>query len=178
MNIRSKDVVDDAWESEFQVSAYFGAEIFAVLGPSSVSKGIEWAFPKPDEFWKTNDGADISYTNDFHKFMHKDGFRVIMIDYDQLPQGVREWREMEMREGNSKERKWIAVVDGKAFFSPGVVKFLQPLFATKDVELGENTCKGMFEKWLMKVTCCSCLPAYRRTHQLEQLPQQTPPQRG
>ncbi|VUC29931.1 unnamed protein product [Clonostachys rosea] len=132
---------DFSWKSECRVSAYLDAEIFAVPGPSSVPKEIEWAFPTLDEYWRTDDGGDLPYPGDFNQFMHKDGFRVIMIQYDQLPQAVRDWREEKLKEGNSDERKWIAVVDGMAFFAPGVVTWLQPLFASRDVVLGKNACE-------------------------------------
>ncbi|CAI6101105.1 unnamed protein product [Clonostachys chloroleuca] len=139
-NFRSAKV-DFSWTSECRVSAYFDAEIFTVPGPSSVPKEIEWAFPKLDEYWRTDDGGDLPYPGDFNQFMHKDGFRVIMVQYDQLPQAVREWREKKLKEGDSNERKWIAVVDGMAFFAPGVVTWLQPLFASRDVVLGKNACE-------------------------------------
>lgn len=134
---------DNSWESECRVNAYLDAEIFPIPDPRNVPKEIQWAFPTLDAFWVNEDGGDLPYHGDFEQFKHKDGFRVIMIDYEELPKAVKTWRENAVKNGPFDESKFIAVVDSMAFFAPGVVTWLQPLFATKDVVAGKNACKGM-----------------------------------
>ncbi|KAH6880534.1 hypothetical protein B0T10DRAFT_581923 [Thelonectria olida] len=136
---------DVQWATDCKASAYLDAEIYAVSDPSNVPEGLKWAWEFLDKYWTTDDGGDLPYPGDFSTFMHKDGFRVLMVDYEQLPWAVREWREKEMEKGVAMERKFIAVLDGVAFFAPGVVTWLLPLFAGRDIKRGVDACQELDE---------------------------------
>lgn len=129
------------WVTECEASAALAAELFVISDPAEAPAGISGAMGYLDEFWKTDKGEDLPYPGDFDQFMHDDGFRILRVDYDQLPAGVRKWRE-EQFSTNTMERKFIAVLDGVAFFPPGVMTFLLPLFATQDVIAGQDPCQG------------------------------------
>ncbi|PWY95172.1 hypothetical protein BO94DRAFT_620649 [Aspergillus sclerotioniger CBS 115572] len=141
--IRSEPLPSDhhQWSVECSTSAYLDSEIVAVNDPANPPKEIAWAFPFLDEYWKTDDGEDLPYPGDFNRFKHPDGFRILRVDYDALPAGVRRWREEEMETAEEMDRKLIAVLDGVAFFAPGVVTYLMPLFATADVVGGHSACE-------------------------------------
>jgi hypothetical protein len=97
-------------------------------------------------------GVDLPYPGDFEDFKHPDGYRTLSMPYDSMPLAVKQWREDEMEKGTAMGRKFIAALDGVAYFAPGVVTYLMPLFASKDVVKGENACQG-------KNACCySSLP--------------------
>ncbi|KAF2476668.1 uncharacterized protein BDR25DRAFT_209892 [Lindgomyces ingoldianus] len=139
---RAQQGGDSSWnnyETKCHVSAYFDAEIFAVdiMKPPTE---VAWAIDRLDKFWRTDSGGDMPYPGDFDRFMHPDGFRVIKVDYEELPEKVKAWRDDQMIKG-TEERKYIANVDGVAFFAPGVVTWLLPLFAGKDVEVGKDACE-------------------------------------
>lgn len=137
------------FRSECYISAYLDAEIYAVPDFNNPPKAIAWALSFLDEYWKTPDGRDMPYPGDFstETYMHRDGFRVIMMDYEDLPWAVKKWRQENM-DKNEWNSKGIAVKDGKAFFAPGVVTWLLPLFAGRDVEPGKNACEG--EYWFFR----------------------------
>ncbi|GKU21408.1 unnamed protein product [Fusarium langsethiae] len=87
--------------------------------------------------------------------MHSDGFRILRTDYKDLPWAVRKYREELLEEGTKMERKFIAELDGVAFFAPGVVTWLAPLFAGSDVKPGQNACEDElvdFSNWDKKGT--------------------------
>lgn len=130
------------WQTDCRVSSTFEAEIYAVPDPAHAPKELAWAMNFLDDYWKTDDGGDLPYPGDFDRFMHRDGFRVIRIDYKDLPWPVRKYREQLLEEGKAVERKFIAEYKGVAFFAPGVVTWLAPLFAGKDVVSGQDSCKG------------------------------------
>jgi hypothetical protein len=132
------------WETECTASAYLDAEIYAVSDPSNVPEGLKWAWEFLDKYWTTDDGGDLPYPGDFSTFKHKDGFRVLRVDYEQLPWAVREWREKEIEKGVAMERKFIVVLDGVAFFAPGVMTWLLPLFAGRDITRGADACQGAY----------------------------------
>lgn len=136
-----EEVGASPWITECETSAVLAAELFVISDPAEAPAGISWAMGYLDEFWKTDTGEDLPYPGDFDQFMHDDGFRILRVDYDQLPAGVREWREAQFA-ANTMERKFIAVLDGVAFFPPGVMTFLLPLFATQDVIPGQDPCQG------------------------------------
>lgn len=129
------------WVTECEASAVLAAELFVISDPAEAPAGLSGAMGYLDEFWKTDKGEDLPYPGDFDQFMHDDGFRILRVAYDQLPAGVRKWRE-EQFATNTMERKFIAVLDGVAFFPPGVMTFLLPLFATQDVMAGQDPCQG------------------------------------
>ncbi|KAI5459357.1 hypothetical protein BGZ63DRAFT_390758 [Mariannaea sp. PMI_226] len=128
------------WTTDCKASAYLDAEIFAIKDPRNAPEGIKWAMDYLDKYWTSDDGSEYPYPGDFKTFMHRDGFRVISIRYDQLPWAVREWREQEMEKGLAEERKLIAVLDGVAFFAPGAMTWLMPLFAGADLTRGKDAC--------------------------------------
>ncbi|KAF9776143.1 hypothetical protein IL306_005705 [Fusarium sp. DS 682] len=129
------------WETDCRVSSQFEAEIYTVPDPSRAPKEIAWAMKFLDDHWKTDDGRDLPYPGDFDRFMHPDGFRVMRTDYKNLPWAVRKYHEELVKEGKQMERKFIAELDGSAFFAPGVVTWLAPLFAGSKVEPGKNACE-------------------------------------
>ncbi|KAF4965386.1 hypothetical protein FSARC_6800 [Fusarium sarcochroum] len=129
------------WKTECRVSSTFEAEIYTVPDPMHAPKEIAWAMNYLDEYWKTDDGGDLPYPGDFDRFMHPDGFRVMRVDYKDLPWAVRKYREELLKEGKQMERKFIAELDGSAFFAPGVVTWLAPLFAGSKVKPGQNACE-------------------------------------
>ncbi|KAM0541764.1 hypothetical protein ACHAPJ_013085 [Fusarium lateritium] len=131
----------DQWKTECSVSSTFEAEIYTVPDPMHAPKEIAWAMNYLDEYWKTDDGGDLPYPGDFDRFMHPDGFRVMRIDYKDLPWAVRKYREELLKEGKQMERKFIAELDGSAFFAPGVITWLMPLFAGSKVKPGQNACE-------------------------------------
>ncbi|KAJ4258104.1 hypothetical protein NW762_008244 [Fusarium torreyae] len=131
----------DQWKTECRVSSTFEAEIYTVPDPMHAPKEIAWAMNYLDEYWKTDDGGDLPYPGDFDRFMHPDGFRVMRVDYKDLPWAVRKYREELLKEGKQMERKFIAELDGSAFFAPGVVTWLLPLFAGNKVKPGQNACE-------------------------------------
>lgn len=130
------------WETECSVSSDFNAEIYAVPDPTSAPKEIAWAMDYLDKYWTTDNGGDLPYPGDFDRFMHPDGFRILRVDYKELPWAVRKYREELLKEGTKMERKFIAELDGVAFFAPGVITWLAPLFAGSNVKSGQNTCEG------------------------------------
>ncbi|ORY01279.1 hypothetical protein BCR34DRAFT_494043 [Clohesyomyces aquaticus] len=136
----SSDRGRDEWQEQCHVTSTFSAEIYAVdiMNPP---KEVAWAIGRLDKIWQTDEGGDLPYPGDFERFMHEDGFRVIKVDYEKLPKGVKEWREEQIREG-TEERKFIAEIDGVAFFAPGVVTWLLPLFASSEVEGASDACQG------------------------------------
>ncbi|KAF4446589.1 hypothetical protein F53441_9816 [Fusarium austroafricanum] len=129
------------WNTDCRVSHKFEAEIYSVKDPTHAPKEIAWAMKFLDEHWKTDDGGDLPYPGDFDRFMHRDGFRVMRIDYKKLPWAVRKYHEELVKEGKQMERKFIAELDGSAFFAPGVVTWLAPLFAGSHVVPGKNACE-------------------------------------
>ncbi|KAF5974697.1 hypothetical protein FCOIX_8114 [Fusarium coicis] len=138
--IRITDAVHEKnlWKTDCRVSSQFEAEIYTVKDPSRAPKEIAWAMEFLDNHWKTDDGRDLPYPGDFDRFMHPDGFRVMRMDYKKLPWAVRKYHEELVKEGKQVERKFIAEIDGSAFFAPGVVTWLAPLFAGSQVELGKD----------------------------------------
>ena len=152
MNMASPPKERVEWKTECSVSSNFEAEIYAVPSPSEAPKEIAWAMDYLDKYWRTDAGGDLPYPGDFDQFMHPDGFRVMRVDYKDLPWAVRKYREELIAEGTKMERKFIAEKDGVAFFAPGVVTWLAPLFAGADVKPGKNACEGKFSpKILQKV---------------------------
>lgn len=129
------------YETECSVISKFEGSIYVVPDPSRAPKEIAWAMDFLDEYWKTDDGGDLPYPGDFDRFMHRDGFRIIRVDYKNLPWAVRKYREELLAEGKAMERKFIAEIDGVAFFAPGVIKWLAPLFAGSDIVLGQDSCQ-------------------------------------
>ncbi|EXA34001.1 hypothetical protein FOVG_14864 [Fusarium oxysporum f. sp. pisi HDV247] len=129
------------WKTDCRVSSQFEAEIYTVQDPSRAPKEIAWAMNFLDNHWKTDDGRDLPYPGDFDRFMHPDGFRVMRTDYKNLPWAVRKYHEELVKEGKQMERKFIAEIDGSAFFAPGVVTWLAPLFAGSKVEPGKDACE-------------------------------------
>lgn len=130
------------WNTDCRVSSKFEAEVYTVNDPTRAPKEIAWAMKFLDEHWKTDDGGDLPYPGDFDRFMHRDGFRVMRTEYKKLPWAVRKYHEQLVKEGKQMERKFIAELDGSAFFAPGVVTWLAPLFAGSDVVPGKNVCEG------------------------------------
>ncbi|KAF4976446.1 hypothetical protein FZEAL_6884 [Fusarium zealandicum] len=130
-----------AWQTDCSVSASFEAEIYVVPDLTRAPKEVQWAMEYLDEYWKTDDGGDLPYPGDFDRFMHPGGFRVMRVDYKDLPWTVRQYREELLAEGTAMQRKFIAELNGVAFFAPGVVTWLGPLFAGTNVKLGENACQ-------------------------------------
>ncbi|KAI1070308.1 hypothetical protein LB507_010260 [Fusarium sp. FIESC RH6] len=150
MNMASPPKERVEWKTECSVSSNFEAEIYAVLSPSEAPKEIAWAMDYLDKYWRTDAGGDLPYPGDFDQFMHPDGFRVMRVDYKDLPWAVRKYREELIAEGTKMERKFIAEKDGVAFFAPGVVTWLAPLFAGADVKPGKNACEDEivdFSNW-------------------------------
>ncbi|KAJ4128837.1 hypothetical protein NW768_007357 [Fusarium equiseti] len=138
------------WKTECSVSSNFEAEIYSVPSSSQAPKEIAWAMDYLDKYWTTDAGGDLPYPGDFDQFMHPDGFRVIRVDYKDLPWAVRKYREELLAEGTKMERKFIAEKDGVAFFAPGVVTWLAPLFAGAKVNPGKNACEDEivdFSNW-------------------------------
>ncbi|KAF5710930.1 hypothetical protein FMUND_9281 [Fusarium mundagurra] len=138
------------WKTDCRVSSQFEAEIYTVKDPSRAPKEIAWAMEFLDNHWKTDDGRDLPYPGDFDRFMHPDGFRVMRMDSKKLPWAVRKYHEELVKEGKQIERKFIAEIDGSAFFAPGVVTWLAPLFAGSQVELGKDACEDAlvdFSNW-------------------------------
>jgi hypothetical protein len=144
--IRNADAAHEKkiWKTDCRVSSQFEAEIYTVQDPSRAPKEIAWAMEFLDNHWKTDDGRDLPYPGDFDRFMHPDGFRVMRMDYKKLPWAVRKYHEELVKEGKQMERKFIAEIDGSAFFAPGVVTWLAPLFAGSQVKLGKDACEGKF----------------------------------
>ncbi|CAG2002910.1 unnamed protein product [Fusarium graminearum] len=143
------------WETECSVSSNINAEIYVVPDPSRAPKEIAWAMDYLDKYWTTDDGGELPYPGDFERFMHSDGFRILRTDYKDLPWAVRKYREELLKEGTKMERKFIAELDGVAFFAPGVVTWLAPLFAGSDVKPGQNACEDEivdFNNWGKKKT--------------------------
>jgi hypothetical protein len=130
------------WKTDCRIRSQFEAEIYTVPDPSRAPKEIAWAMEFLDNHWKTDDGRDLPYPGDFDRFMHPDGFRVMRTDYKNLPWAVRKYHEELVKEGKQMERKFIAEIDGSAFFAPGVVTWLAPLFAGSKVEPGKDACEG------------------------------------
>jgi hypothetical protein len=130
------------WKTECSVTSTINAEIYVVPDPSRAPKEIAWAMDYLDKYWTTDSGGELPYPGDFDRFMHSDGFRILRIDYKELPWAVRNYREELLKEGTKMERKFIAELDGVAFFAPGVVTWLAPLFAGSDVKPGQNACEG------------------------------------
>ncbi|CEI61993.1 hypothetical protein FVEN_g3034 [Fusarium venenatum] len=138
------------WKTECSVSSNINAEIYVVPDPSNAPKEIAWAMDYLDKYWTTDDGGELPYPGDFDRFMHSDGFRIIRTDYKDLPWAVRKYREELLKGGTKMERKFIAELDGVAFFAPGVVTWLAPLFAGSDVKPGQNACEDElvdFSNW-------------------------------
>lgn len=73
------------------------------------------------------------------------------MNYEDLPWTVHKYTEELLAEGTAIERKWIAELDGSAFFAPGVVTWLGPLFATRDVEPHQYTCESELPSSLTRV---------------------------
>lgn len=144
---RSPSKEDVRYKTECRVSSRFEAEIYTVRDPSSAPKEIAWAMNFLDEHWKTDDGRDLPYPGDFDRFMHPQGFRVMRADYKSLPWAVRKYHEELVKEGIKMERKFIAELDGNAFFAPGVMTWLAPLFAGSEVVPGKNACEGKSFEW-------------------------------
>ncbi|GKU05812.1 unnamed protein product [Fusarium langsethiae] len=143
------------WKTECSVSSNINAEIYVVPDPSHAPKEIAWAMDYLDKYWTTDDGGELPYPGDFDRFMHSDGFRILRTDYKDLPWAVRKYREELLEEGTKMERKFIAELDGVAFFAPGVVTWLAPLFAGSDVKPGQNACEDElvdFSNWDKKGT--------------------------
>ncbi|KAG8672552.1 hypothetical protein FPOAC2_05945 [Fusarium poae] len=143
------------WETECSVSSNINAEIYVVPDPLHAPKEIAWAMDYLDRYWTTDDGGELPYPGDFDRFMHSDGFRILRMDYKELPWAVRNYREELLKEGTKMERKFIAELDGVAFFAPGVVTWLAPLFAGSDVKPGQNACEDElvdFSNWDKKNT--------------------------
>ncbi|KAM0343793.1 hypothetical protein ACHAPU_008221 [Fusarium lateritium] len=141
------------YKTECRVTSQFEAEIYTVPDPSRAPKEIAWAMNFLDEHWKTDDGRDLPYPGDFDRFMHPEGFRVMRADYKDLPWAVRKYHEGLVKEGTEMERKFIAELDGSAFFAPGVITWLAPLFAGSKVEPGKNACEDDivdFSNWNKK----------------------------
>ncbi|KAM0280121.1 hypothetical protein ACHAQK_010275 [Fusarium lateritium] len=138
---RSPSKGEVRYKTECQVRSKFEAEIYTVRDPSSAPKEIAWAMNFLDEHWKTDDGRDLPYPGDFDRFMHPEGFRVMRADYKSLPWAVRKYHEELVKEGTQMERKFIAELDGNAFFAPGVMTWLAPLFAGSEVVPGKNACE-------------------------------------
>ncbi|CAG7564322.1 unnamed protein product [Fusarium equiseti] len=150
MNMASPPKERVEWRTECSVSSNFEAEIYAVPSPSEAPKELAWAMDYLDKYWRTDAGGDLPYPGDFDRFMHPDGFRVIRVDYKDLPWAVRKYREELLAEGTKMERKFIAEKDGVAFFAPGVVTWLAPLFAGADIKPGKNACEDEivdFNNW-------------------------------
>ncbi|KAF4988761.1 hypothetical protein FGRMN_9555 [Fusarium graminum] len=129
------------YKTECSVTSQFEAEIYAVPDSSLAPKEIAWAMDFLDEYWRTDDGHDFIYIGDFDLSMHPEGVRVMRADYKDLPWAVRKYHEELVKEGTKMERKYIAEIDGSAFFAPGVVTWLAPLFAGSKVEPGKNACE-------------------------------------
>ncbi|KAF5664718.1 hypothetical protein FHETE_6990 [Fusarium heterosporum] len=129
------------YKTECSVTSRFEAEIYTVPDPLRAPKEIAWAVNFLDEYWKTDDGDDLPYIGDFDRYMHPEGFRVMRADYKDLPWAVRKYHEELVKEGTEMERKFIAELDGSAFFAPGVITWLAPLFAGSKVEPGKNACE-------------------------------------
>ncbi|RGP77041.1 hypothetical protein FLONG3_4870 [Fusarium longipes] len=135
------------WKTECSVSSTINAEIYVVPDPARAPKQIAWAMDFLDKYWTTDEGGELPYPGDFDRFMHSDGFRILRMDYKELPWAVRKFREELLREGTKMERKFIAELDGVAFFAPGVVTWLAPLFAASDVKPGQNGCEDELVDW-------------------------------
>lgn len=134
---------DGKYDTACVVQSTWTAEIYAVPDVNNPPRQLAWAIPFLDEYWRTDDGGDMPYPGDFYDFMHRDGFRVIATPYERLPWAVKQWRD-EQIEKNTFERKFIAVKDDVAFFAPGVVTLLLPLFAGQDVVPGNDACESKY----------------------------------
>ncbi|KAF5003599.1 hypothetical protein FDECE_9854 [Fusarium decemcellulare] len=130
-----------SWHKECSVSSTLNANIYVVPDPEHAPKELQWAMGFLDKWWTDDAGGPLPYPGDFESFMHPDGFRVMTCNYDDLPWAVRKWREDLMIEGTAMERKFIAELDGVAFFAPGIVSWLGPLFAGSHVEPGKDACQ-------------------------------------
>lgn len=117
---------DDEYEVICRTSVDIDAEIYP-LDPDNLHPKIAWAEAPLKEMF-----TDVPYPGECYEFMHPDGFRLVKIDYAELPSPVKQWIT------ENPDQNSIAVVDGVAFFAPGVILYLRGLFAGA----GEGACKG------------------------------------
>lgn len=125
--LRDQPVEEIPYDVVCETSAEICAEIYP-LDLSDLHPQIAWA------------GAELKamftgqpYPGDYNMPEHPDGFRIVRVDFDQLPGTIRGWIE------SHPEQRSFCVVDGVVFFAPGVILDMLGLFAGE----GEGECKGM-----------------------------------
>jgi len=97
--------------------------------PEKLDAGIRWAALELDSFFD-----EVPYPGGFSA--SEKGFRILRADLESLNGKVRKWVE----DPYNKNQKSILVMDKVAFFAPGTVLELLPLFVGE-----EGQCDGAFE---------------------------------
>ncbi|KAH7008411.1 hypothetical protein EDB80DRAFT_716490 [Ilyonectria destructans] len=95
----------EKWLKDCEARASYKVEIHTVPYPAHAPKEMTWAMDYLNEHWKTADEGDLPYPGGFDVFMARDGFRVIRMNYEDLPWTVRKYREELLAEGTAIERK-------------------------------------------------------------------------
>jgi hypothetical protein len=122
----------DDYEAVCQTIGQVSAESYPINHldePEKLDAGIRWAALELDSFFD-----EVPYPGGFSA--SEKGFRILRTDVESLNGKVRKWVE----DPYNKNQKSILVMDGVAFFAPGTVLELLPLFVGE-----EGECDGAFE---------------------------------